>query len=165
MAGAAAASDTTGYQWVKMDSNGWLPTNALAAGKDGSETCNVYVGRSEVDGETCVGKVHMGIRYFKYGRQERRVDSEPFSILCVDPDAEIKWVEYGEEGIPAVVVLGGTLSGGEPLYVGRGMVEKMLTPGMIYANDEPYKLTALYGGKARQAEQFQLLVVNPQLAR
>ena len=77
------------------------------AGKDQSETYDVFVGRSEVDGEQCVGKVHNGTRYFGYDMREKRITSEAFAVLCVDPNAEVEWVEYNNGELPSEVVVGG----------------------------------------------------------
>ena len=46
LAQVAGALDKTAYQWVEMESNE-LPENSFPAGKDQSETYNVFVGRSE----------------------------------------------------------------------------------------------------------------------
>ena len=120
LAQASEALDAAPYHWVKMETNE-LPENALAAGKDQSEICNVFVGRAEVDGEPCVGKVHNNTRYYGSDMREKRVTSLPFSVLCVDPSADIEWVEYKEGDLPTGIVIGGTSTNGTNLYAGRGL--------------------------------------------
>merc|ERR1711875_71341 len=45
------------YEWVPMDS--WdMPENAVPAGKDHSDTDNIYLGRVKLDGKLRFGKVH-----------------------------------------------------------------------------------------------------------
>ena len=93
LARGAGAFDTPAYHWVEMKLNDKLPENAFAAGKDRSETANVFVARAEIDGKFCVGKVHNNTRYcWKSEEEEKVVTSEPFSVLCVDPKADIEWV-------------------------------------------------------------------------
>ena len=87
-----------------------MPENALPAGKDQSETYNVFVGRAEVDVSQCVGKVRNGTRYLGSDMREKRITSETFAVLCVDPNAEVEWVENGE--LPSEVIVGGTSTTG-----------------------------------------------------
>ena len=149
------------YQWVEMETDE-MPENALASGKDQSEICNVFVGRAEVDGEPCVGKVHNGTRYYGVIMMEKRVTSEPFSVLCVDPSANMEWVEYKNGELPDGVVIGGTSTNGTNLYVGRGIVRNQLTPGMVYIDEKPYQLHALYDGKVNTMTAFDVLVIKPE---
>jgi hypothetical protein len=150
--------ETAPYQWVKMETDE-LPENALAAGKDQSDICNVFLGRAEVYGVPCVGKVHNGTRYYGVIMMEKRVTSEPFSVLCVDPSANMEWVEYKNGELPDGVVIGGT--NGTNFYVGRGIVGNQLIPGMVYGGDEkPYQLHALYDGKVNTMTAFEVLVIQ-----
>ena len=89
LAKVAGAIDTAPYQRVNMETDE-LPENALAAGKDQSEICNVYVGRVVVDGEPCLGKVHNGTCYFGSNMREKSVASEALSVLWVDPNADME---------------------------------------------------------------------------
>ena len=94
--------------------------------------------------------------------REKRVTSEPFSVLCVDPSADIEWVEYKEGDLPTGIVIGGTSTNGTKLYVGRGLVRNQLTPGMVFIDEEPYQLHALYGGKVNTMTAFEVLVIKPE---
>jgi len=158
---AKAAEELVGYQWVKMETYK-LPENALAAGKDQSDIYNVFVGRAEIDGEPCVGKVHNDTRYFGSNMREKRVTSEPFYVLCVDPSSDVEWVEYKDGDLPDGVVYGGTSRNGSNHYVGRGFVRNQLTPGMVYnGEDEHYHLHALYDGNVNKINEFEVLVIKP----
>ena len=163
LAKVAGSHDTVAYKWSKMDKNDndLLPENAIAVGKDQSEICNVFVGCAVVDGEPCVGKLHNGIRYFGANGKEYPVSTEEFSVLCVDPDATMEWIEYNDEKIPNDAVIGGTLSTGDNLYVARGYVNNQLTPGLVYTDSSPYELHALYNGRVNTLATFDVLVVKP----
>ena len=76
----AGVLDKTAYQWVKMESNE-LPENSFPAGKDQSETYNVFVGRAEVDVSQCVGKVGNGTRYLGSDMREKRITSETLPVI------------------------------------------------------------------------------------
>jgi len=160
LAKVAGSLDTVAYKWSKMD-NDLLPENAIAVGKDQSDICNVFVGCTVVFGEPCVGKVHNGNRYFGMHGREHIVSTEEFSVLCVDPDATMEWIEYTDEKIPNDAVIGGTLSTGENLYVARGYVNNQLTPGLVYTDSSPYELHALYNGRVNTLAKFDVLVVKP----
>jgi len=147
------------YKWKFMDSD-FLPENAFPAGKDHSESLNVYVGRYAKDDETFagIGKVHNSNRYVGYGNDERSATSEKFSVLCVDPKAEVDWIDYEYGKLPENAVEGGIVDG-QTQYVGRGTVENQLIPGM-FVPIPMASLLVLYGGKVHQVKQFQVLTVK-----
>ena len=145
--------------WVLMNSK-QLPPNTLPAGKDQSDTFNVFVGRLERDGEYLVGKVHNGKRYFGYRGEERTVTTEIFHVLSVAPDATVEWVDAEAEGndaVPDGAVIGGMLEG-DTQYVGRGIIQNQLTPGMFVQRKRIFM--ALYGGQVHQTNQYEMLVIK-----
>jgi len=188
LAKGAGAFNTPAYHWVDMNSD-VLPENALAAGLDrayisisnletqrfDSGTPNVYVARVEIDGKFWAGKVHNGTRYcWKPDMGEKEVTSEPFSVLCVDPNAELEWVKYDSRAysyeIPLfrdMVLPKGIVTAGKDCYVGRGHVygdKDKLTPGLIHtqnrAGKDKYSISMLFGGKAHREFDFEYLVIK-----
>jgi len=161
-----------GYTWVKMESDE-LPEYALPAGKDQSDTFNVWVGKAEENGEVRVGKVHNKNRYFaSEGKHESRVTSQPFYVLCVDPGAESEWVECKNGIIPKNAVIGDKSAEKGSLYVGRGYINRnitfinALTPGFIFTDQEPFVLNALWGGgDVHSLDDFEILVVKKKEAQ
>ena len=149
------------YSWVTMDTD-QLPRNAFPAGRDGSPDYNVWVGRAEENGEFRVGKVHNSDRYFaSEGTYEKRVTSQPFSVLCVDPWTTFSWVAYKQGEIPKNAVIAGTSANKKNILVGRSVINRALTPGFVYTDNEPYILNALWGGgRVHSLEKFEILVVN-----
>merc|ERR1719370_1938815 len=90
-----------GYSWCAMDSSE-LPENAVSVGDD------VYVGRGQVNGGLHVGVVCDGRRLIAKMPDERNrsnedvikeVETEAFSVLCIEEGAE--WVEYKQGTPPA----------------------------------------------------------------
>jgi len=189
LAKGAGALDTPAYHWAEMNSD-VLPENALAAGLDrtfDNETrkwCpstdpNVYVARAEIDGKFYSGKVHThqltgkNTRYcFKPAIAEKEVTTEPFSVLCVDPKAELEWVKYdwknaipnmfGDDGVPK-----GIVTAGKNCYVGRGFVlgdKDKLQPGLIHTEERSakgvYQVNLLYGNMCRRERNFEYLVIK-----
>ena len=55
-----------------------------------------------------MGKVQNGTHYLGSEVREKRVTSEAFSVLCVDSNADMEWVEYTNGELPDGVVIGGT---------------------------------------------------------
>ena len=68
------------YYWDDMNSE-VLPENALAAGKDSSETFNVFLGLGEDNGEYHMGKVHNVRPSIGYGNNEVDVTQITLSTL------------------------------------------------------------------------------------
>ncbi|CAH8442303.1 unnamed protein product [Schistosoma rodhaini] len=61
-----------GYEWVQA-SCGNVPKNAIIGGMSGNDP--LYIAKSKINGETCVGKVHHGheCAYLPCGGQEHSV--------------------------------------------------------------------------------------------
>ena len=100
---------------------------------------------------------------------EKMVTDEKFSVLCLDPNAIFEWVHYEGGKIPKGSVFGGFFDG-RFYYVGRGIIENQIIPGMFFygnINDnektdtdiKPCTLYALYDGEMHQMETFEVLVV------
>ena len=148
------------YKWVEMDTDE-LPEDALAAGKDeNSDTFNVFAARgysAEVDGveRLRVGKVLKDKRKIEYENEEKEVTTEKFSVLCVEPDAEVEWVEYDYD-IPAGSVIAGIIDG-EICYVGRGQINNTIMPGLF---NHRAPLFVLSEGELNEVGKLELLVVK-----
>ena len=110
------------YAWQKMDS-AELPAHALPAGK-GSD--DIFLAIGDVDGKVCLGVVEGGSRYLvpkQHTDDAILVTNEDFSVLTVDPGAEITWEAHkpGHVGLHAV----GVHADGNILYVGRATLNGM----------------------------------------
>ena len=44
--------------------------------------------------------------------REKRITSAAFAVLCVDPNAEVEWVENNNGELPSEVIVGETSSTG-----------------------------------------------------
>ena len=70
--------------------------------------------------------------------------------------------EHKEGELPTGVVIGGASTTETNLYVGRGFIRHQLTPGMVFTDEEPYQLHALYDGKVNTMTTFAVLVIKPE---
>merc|ERR1711936_599033 len=147
------------YYWELMDSDGVLPKHAFGAGKDRSDTFNVFVGLAELDGNHHMGKVHNGRRSWNIeGNHEVDVTGQKFSVLCIEPDAEVEWVKYKKGKFPLGAVVGGKFDG-KLHYVGRGEINGTITPGVFLPRKSTF-LKAMYGGDLHRLPTFEILVVK-----
>eukprot|EP00092_Neocalanus_flemingeri_P033215 GFUD01036121.1.p1 GENE.GFUD01036121.1~~GFUD01036121.1.p1 ORF type:complete len:233 (+),score=70.61 GFUD01036121.1:43-741(+) len=148
------------WQWKAMDDEN-VPTNALAVGKDQSETFNVFVGRGEVDGKFHLGKVHNGECYVVYEGEEHKINAGKFEVLCVaDSDDDdyykmVEWVDCEDGVVPSNAVR--CSKDGQGQYVGRGQTENQITPGKIVPQDGC--MYAPYGGRIHKLTKYEALVI------
>jgi len=145
------------YYWDDMNSE-VLPENALAAGKDSSDTFNVFLGLGEDNGEYHMGKVHNVRRSIGYGNSEVDVTHQKFSVLCVQPDAEVEWEKYEQGILPDEAVVGGRYDG-QTHFVGRGVVNDTITPG-VFVPGKSACLKVMYGGDHHELDKFEILIVR-----
>ena len=151
------------YEWILFYGRDWkLPVGSFVARKDGERyyNHNYYVGRLERDGDNSIGRVRSrqyGFhRYYGHKGIERRTSGK-FSVLCVELDAEIEWVEFKDGILPDNAVNGGIVDG-QTQYVGRGTTHNQTIPGMFVPSDA--KLQVLYGGEVLELREFDVLVVT-----
>ena len=144
------------YAWQKMDS-AELPANALSAGK-GSD--DVFLAIGDVDGKVCLGVVEGGSRYLvtkRHTDEATLVTTEDFSVLTVDPGADITWEAYkpGHVGLHAV----GVPADGNLLYVGRATLNGVTTLG-LFLPGRGY-IYAIHGGTVHKiSEDLEVLSVS-----
>eukprot|EP00092_Neocalanus_flemingeri_P100043 GFUD01127712.1.p2 GENE.GFUD01127712.1~~GFUD01127712.1.p2 ORF type:complete len:231 (+),score=72.29 GFUD01127712.1:83-775(+) len=149
------------YEWKAMDDEN-VPKNALAVGKDQSETFNVFVGRGEVDGKFHLGKVHNGECYVVYEGEEHKIIDDKFEVLCVaDSDDDdyykmVEWVDCEDGKVPSSNAVCCSKDG-KGQYVGRGQTENQITPGKIVPQDGC--LYAPYGGRIHKLTKYEVLVI------
>lgn len=143
------------YEWVPLDSKK-VPENALLAAKDHGNA--VYVGRGMLDGSIRLGKYHAKYeQLFVSHLGEEKEINENIEVLCVDKDADVKWVdcENGELPVGAIV---GTIVDGKSEFVGRGITQDEISPGRIVPEDKC--MYAPYGGKDEVLTKCQALVIQ-----
>jgi len=146
------------YEWVPMDS--WdMPENAVPAGKDHSDTDNIYLGRVKLDGKLRFGKVHTDYQkvYVADMEGEKEIIDEPFEVLCVDPEATVEWVTIEDGKVPAGAVVGSIVDG-KVEFVGRGYTNGEINAGKIVPADGC--MYAPYGGECHRLTKYQALVIT-----
>jgi len=145
------------YEWVPVDD--WeLPENAVPAGRDHSQTDNIYLGRVKLDGKIRFGKVHTDYQkvYVADIDGEKEIIDEPFEVLVADPEATIEWVDIEDGKVPAGAVVGSIVDG-KVEFIGRGATDDQISPGKIVPADGC--MYAPYGGRCIQLTQYQALVI------
>jgi hypothetical protein len=108
-------------EW-KTASGGYVPPNAVAGGRDiNGET--IYVGRAPDSGELIPGKIvpSCGVCYVAYTGKE--LAHRSYEYLVTPTYGSLRWVSASNGQIPSGAVLGGHISCGEPLFVGRAYYE------------------------------------------
>jgi len=163
-----------GYSWCAMDSTE-LPKNAVSAGND------FYVGRGQVNGKLHVGTACHGKRLIAKMPDRKNcnnsnedvvkaVESEAFSVLCVEEGAE--WVEYNHGTPPSAytvdwsvfpknpVVAGIAGSSESVVYVGRVAIDGQMVTGFYRPSYSNTKITVFEDGKIHEVEGFEALVIN-----
>ncbi|KAJ8736541.1 hypothetical protein PYW08_007197 [Mythimna loreyi] len=123
----------------------------------GFENEHIYVARAYHNGSLCPGKYvkSTGKAYVPWGGNEHC--KEDFEILC---GFNAKWVKTSSNYIPHNAIVGGRTGGyeirGEPLYIGRAIIDGRLICGKAYTR---YNLCYLpYKGKEIEVPSYEILV-------
>ncbi|CAG9796770.1 unnamed protein product [Diatraea saccharalis] len=136
--------------WVHMTSDK-LPPDALIGGFDNEPT---YIARAYHNNSICPGRFipSQRVALIPWGFHEHR--KQHFEILC---GYDAVWVQTSGNDIPLnAFVAGSSEVGGEPLYIGRAMIDSKLLTGKVHVL---YKTCYLpYAGKEIEVNSYEVLV-------
>lgn len=157
-------SDGSGwlFWWEEMDAKSERPENLLITGKTNFR--NFYCGVARVGGPHGeLGKVaEDGAMYYPHALMEVLVDTGKIEVLCVDPDAKVKWVKSEKGNLPPANAVVGTYAMRYPAYVGRGECNhsggNSFTPGPIHLAEQ--MMFAPFGGKAYKQKFYEVLTIS-----
>ncbi|XP_064473156.1 natterin-3-like isoform X2 [Ornithodoros turicata] len=143
-------------RWVDC-SDGKVPEDAVAGGKDSGET--LFVGRAEHEGDALPGKVVPShkVCYVAYGGSEHAKSS--YQVLVPQQKNKFDWIPESGGRLPPDAVLGGMTKSGEPLYIGRTSHNGTTTNGKIHRSHGCLYIP--YGGQEHAYRDYEVLVCRP----
>nr|BAN20153.1 conserved hypothetical protein [Riptortus pedestris] len=141
------------HRWVPS-SGGHVPSDAVVAGmdKDGGQ---IFVGRAFHEGDLLPAKVcpTHGCAFVAYSGEE--VTKIHYEVLCSE---HVAWKFARNGDYPPEAIRVGTTSGGEPLFVGRTMIEGTLTPGKVHPSHNCLYIP--FAGKEISVPEYEILILN-----
>ncbi|XP_066900742.1 uncharacterized protein [Halyomorpha halys] len=150
----APPSHTIGsHVWVDS-SGGDIPPEAVKGGQD-ADGGVIYVGRALHEADILPAKVcpNHGCAFVSYNGEEHT--KTEYQVLC---SSHIAWKPTGFGYIPGQAIQIGKTSSGEPLYVGRTIVNGFMTPGKIHPTHEC--LYVPFGGEEKSFQEYEVLILR-----
>lgn len=147
------------YWWddtVKI--NGEIPPGAVVAAHENEQS--VYVIRVKREEEFYVGRLYNGVGYISIKDREEKLDDGEISVLCVDSEANVEWLDTSSGWTPGVE--GNTGFGwvklGESQWLGMfDVVDTSTTlPGIV----KDREIHAVSNNKMISSKTYQLLRVT-----
>ncbi|XP_014292735.1 natterin-4 isoform X1 [Halyomorpha halys] len=140
-------------QWVPS-SGGQVPPNAVQAGMD-QDGGHIYVGRAFHEGDLIPAKVtpRHGCAFVPYNGVE--ITKMQYEVLCSNHVAW-KFCRYGEYPPEAIRI--GNTKDGEPLFLGRTMIDGTMTPGKVHPSHRC--LYVPYAGREHSFHEYEILILN-----
>ncbi|CAH1403219.1 unnamed protein product [Nezara viridula] len=140
------------HHWVDS-SGGMVPHEAVKGGQD-EDGGMMYVGRAYHESDLLPAKVcpNHGCAFVSYNGQE--FSKSEYQVLC---SSHIAWKPTELDNIPPQAIQVGRTSTGEPLYVGRTIVNGYMTPGKVHQSHRC--LYVPFAGEERCFQQYEVLIL------
>ncbi|KAK9502377.1 hypothetical protein O3M35_011163 [Rhynocoris fuscipes] len=130
------------YKWVQSF-GGSVPSDAVIAGTD-HNGANIYAGRAKHEDDLLPAKINPSLGGAFVSKNGRDYKKTEYEVLCSD---DIAWKFCSGGDVPPEALVMGKTADGDPLYMGRRLIDGTLTPGKVDPKNKwlyvPYNGTEL----------------------
>ncbi|KAK9502376.1 hypothetical protein O3M35_011162 [Rhynocoris fuscipes] len=140
------------YKWVPA-ANGSIPEYTVRSGTDYGGG-PLYAGRVKHDGDVIPAKISTKIKYAYFSNNGYEYRHREYEALVSNDTA---WKLSSGGGVPPEALIIGTKFDGEPVYMGRTLMEGTITPGKV---DPQHRcLFVPYNGTERKFYTYEVLIL------